>query len=97
MRSLSRGGIAVNIGAVAGEVPLDLHRMMDMDQTVRGSVWSTAGDGQVMADMVDAGSLDLSPLEHHVFALEDVNQAINSIGARHGGFSNFIIAPNPWR
>jgi threonine dehydrogenase-like Zn-dependent dehydrogenase len=95
--SLARGGIAVNIGAVAGEVPLDLHRMMDMDQTVRGSVWFTAGEGQVMADMVKAGSLDLSPLEHQVFPLEDVNEAINHIGARHGGFSNFVVAPNPER
>jgi threonine dehydrogenase-like Zn-dependent dehydrogenase len=93
VRSLTRGGIAVNIGAVAGEVPLDLHRMMDMDQTVRGSVWFTAGEGQLMADMVEAGALDLSPLEHTVFALEDVNEAINHIGARHGGFSNFVIAP----
>jgi threonine dehydrogenase-like Zn-dependent dehydrogenase len=97
VRSLARGGIAVNIGAVAGEVPLDLHWMMDHDQTVRGSVWFTAGEGQAMADMVNAGSLDLSPLEHHVFPLEDVNDAINNIGARHGGFSNFIIAPNSVR
>ena len=94
VNSLARGGIAVNIGAVAGAVPLDLHRMMDMDQTVRGSVWFTAGDGQNMADMVAAGSLDLSPLEHQVFPLDAVNDAINNIGARHGGFSNFIIAPN---
>jgi alcohol dehydrogenase len=93
VRSLTRGGIAVNIGAVAGEVPLDLHRLMDMDQTVRGSVWFTAGEGQLMADMVEAGTLDLSPLEHTVFGLEDVNEAINHIGARHGGFSNFVIAP----
>lgn len=97
VRSLARGGIAVNIGAVAGEVPLDLHRIMDMDQTVRGSVWFTAGEGQAMADMAEAGTLDLSPLEHHVFALEDVNEAINDIGARHGGFSNFIVVPNPER
>jgi threonine dehydrogenase-like Zn-dependent dehydrogenase len=95
VRSLARGGIAVNIGAVAGEVPLDLHRMMDMDQTVRGSVWFTPGEGQIMADMVEAGSLDLSVLEHQVFALEDVNAAINHIGARHGGFSNFVVAPHP--
>ncbi|GAA2118766.1 alcohol dehydrogenase catalytic domain-containing protein [Actinomadura napierensis] len=95
VRALSRGGVAVNIGAVAGEVPLDLHRMMDMDQTVRGSVWFTAGEGQHMADMVGAGSLDLSPLRHHVFPLDDVNQAMNNIEVRHGGFSNFVITPNP--
>jgi alcohol dehydrogenase len=94
VRSLARGGVAVNIGAVAGDVPLDLHRIMDMDQTVRGSVWFTAGEGQVMADMVAAGTLDLTPLEHEVFPLENVNDAIQGIGARHGGFSNFIISPS---
>jgi alcohol dehydrogenase len=94
VRSLARGGVAVNIGAVAGEVPLDLHRMMDMDQTVRGSVWFTAGEGQIMADMVAAGTLDLSVLEHKVFALEQVNDAINDISARHGGFSNYVVAPH---
>ncbi len=97
VRSLARGGIAVNIGAVAGEVPLDLHWLMDHDQTVRGSVWFTAGEGQDMADMVEAGALDLSPFKHHVFALEDVNDAINHIGERHGGFSNFVIVPNSER
>jgi alcohol dehydrogenase len=93
VRSLARGGIAVNVGAVAGEVPLDLHRMMDMDQTVRGSVWFTAGEGQSMADMYEAGLLDLSPLRHHVYPLEEVNSVINSVRSRHGGFSNFIVTP----
>ena len=97
VRALNRGGIAVNIGAVAGEVPLDLHRMMDLDQTVRGSVWFTAGEGQAMADMVEAGLLDLSPLRHHVHPLEEVNTAINNVGSRHGGFSNFIISPTAGR
>ncbi|GGW86902.1 alcohol dehydrogenase catalytic domain-containing protein [Streptomyces caelestis] len=93
VRALARGGIAVNIGAVAGEVPLDLHRMMDMDQIVRGSVWFTPGEGQDMADMVASGVLDLSPLRHHVYPLDEVNAAINNVGSRHGGFSNFVISP----
>lgn len=93
VRSLARGGIAVNIGAVAGEVPIDLHRMMDMDQVLRGSVWFTAGEGQEMADMAEAGLLDLSPLQHHVYPLDEVNHAISNVGSRQGGFSNFIISP----
>ena len=47
--------------------------------------------------MAEAGSLDLSPLRHHVFPLEEVNDAINNVGSRHGGFSNFIISPTSGR
>ncbi|MCZ1002370.1 hypothetical protein O1M63_37065 [Streptomyces mirabilis] len=67
--------------------------MMDQQLRLIGSAWFTAGEGQVMADMAGAGLLDLSPLEHQVFPLEQVNDAIGGIAERNGGFSNFIISP----
>ncbi|MET9819074.1 alcohol dehydrogenase catalytic domain-containing protein [Streptomyces sp. NPDC006355] len=94
MRAMARGGIAVNIGAIAGDVPIDVHRMMDQQLKLIGSAWFTAGEGQAMADMVAAGLLDLSPLEHQVFPLEQVNEAISGFAQRNGGFSNFIISPS---
>lgn len=93
MRAMARGGIAVNIGAVAGDLPIDIHRMMDQQLRLIGSAWFTSGEGQAMADMVEAGLLDLSPLEHRVIPLEQVNEAISGIAERNGGFSNFIISP----
>ncbi|MBD2835547.1 alcohol dehydrogenase catalytic domain-containing protein [Pseudomonas sp. JM0905a] len=93
LRSLHRSGHLVNIGAVAGEVPLDLHWIMDNDINVSGSAWFTTGQGQEMADMVESGALDLSFFEHNVFPLEQVNQAISGIENRNGGFSNYVIAP----
>lgn len=93
VRSLTRGGSAVNVGAVAGDVALDVHRMMDDQIKLIGSAWFTSGEGQAMADMVGAGLLDLGCLEHQVFALEQVNDAIGGIASRNGGFSNFIISP----
>lgn len=93
MRSLRRGGVCVDIGAIMGEVGLDVHRMMDQQQSLIGSAWSTAAECQEMADMVAAGTLDLSPLEHQVYPLAEVNQAIGGIEIRHGGFSNFVISP----
>jgi alcohol dehydrogenase len=93
MRALARGGIAVNIGAVAGEVPIDIHRMMDQRLRLIGSAWFTAGEGQDMADLAAAGMLDLSPLEHQVFPLERVNDAVTGIARRNGGFTNFVISP----
>ncbi|MGW0475674.1 alcohol dehydrogenase catalytic domain-containing protein [Streptomyces coeruleorubidus] len=93
MRAMARGGIAVNIGAVAGDLPIDIHRMMDQQLRLIGSAWFTSGEGQAMADMVEGGLLDLGPLEHQVFPLEQVNDAIGGIAQRNGGFSNFIISP----
>ncbi|MBF4996493.1 zinc-binding dehydrogenase [Nocardia sp. BSTN01] len=93
MRSLRRGGTCVNIGAMMGDLPIDIHRMMDQQLSIVGSAWSTARECQELADMVAAGTLDLSPLEHRVYPLTEVNSAINGIGDRNGGFSNFIVSP----
>lgn len=93
MRALKRGGAAVNIGAIAGGVPVDLHTMMDLRQSLDGSVWFTAGEGQDMADMSEAGIVDLSIFEQVGFPLDQVNEAISGIENRHGGFSNYVIHP----
>lgn len=93
MRSLRRGGRAVDIGALAGEVPLDVHFMMDNNQSLIGSQWFTTAEGQEMADMVGSGVADFSCLETHASPLAEVNEAISGISRRHGGFSNFVIHP----
>jgi len=93
LKSLHRGGHLVNIGAIAGEVPIDLHWIMDNDIQISGSAWFTTGQGQAMADMVESGVLDLSFFENTAFKLEDVNNAITGIENRHGGFSNYVICP----
>lgn len=94
MRSLRRGGVCVNIGALMGEVAFDIHDLMDQQKRLIGSCWSTPAEGQEMADMVAAGTLDLSCLEHHVYPLTDINEAISGVAQRNGGFSNFIISPS---
>ena len=93
IRSLKRGGRAYNIGAVAGLVGLNLHKMMDDGQRMEGSSWFTAGEGQDMADMAEAGTLDLSVFEHVSFPLDAVNDAISGLTSRSGGFTNFVINP----
>jgi alcohol dehydrogenase len=93
VRSLKRGGRAFNIGAIAGLVGMDLHTMMDQQQTIEGSAWFTAGEGQNMADMAEAGTLNLSVFEHVCYPLDEVNEAISGIGVRNGGFSNYVIKP----
>ena len=46
-----------------------------------------------MADLVEAGLLDLSAREHHVSSPRGRNEAIGGIAQCNGGFSNFIIGP----
>lgn len=93
VRALARGGRAYNIGAIMGMVGLDLHTMMDEQQSIEGSAWFTAAEGQDMADMAAAGTLDLSVFEHVCYPLERINEAIGGIAQRNGGFSNFVIQP----
>lgn len=93
LKTLRRGGKLVNVGAVSGEVPLNLHYLMDNDISVIGSVWFTAGQGQEMADLVEAGAVDMSIFEHRIYPLDEINEAIGGIENRSGGFSNFVIRP----
>lgn len=93
LRSMRRGGTAIDIGALMGDVTLDVHQLMDNNQRLIGSAWFTTHEGQEMADMIGAGIVDFSILEHHAEPLDNVNEAISGIAERHGGFSNFVIHP----
>ncbi len=91
--ALRRGGIAINIGGVGEKTTMDIHWMMDEQISFIGSNWFSPGEGQALADMAAAGTLDLSVFEHQRFALADVNQALAGIPHRNGGFTNFVIVP----
>ena len=93
MRGVRRGGKVVNIGGVADEVPIDMKWLMDEQVQLIGSNWFTTAQGQEVAHMVQTGTLDLPYLEHERFSLTDVNQAINGLKDRRGGFSNYVVIP----
>lgn len=90
---MRRGGQLVNIGAVVGDVPLNLNAMMSHGQSVIGSCWLSTSDGQMMAGMAESGMVNLDVFEHEVYPLDEVNDALALIGNRHGGFSNYVISP----
>ena len=95
LSTLSRGGILVDIGGMMEHPELDLFHMMCSQNSVIGSLWFTNGEAQEMSDLAGSGALDLSVLEHHVFPLDKINEALDDgLPARHGGFSNFIITPD---
>jgi alcohol dehydrogenase len=91
--ALGRGGVLVDIGGMMEHPPLDLFSMMCSQKSLIGSLWFSTGEAQDMADMAGAGVLDLSWFEHHTFALADVNEALDDLPARHGGFSNYLCIP----
>jgi len=91
--SLGRGGRAANVGAVMEVLPLNAFWLMTNRISLQGSVWFTTGEGEEMAAMLAAGTLDLSALEHRIAPLSDINQVIAGMDERDGGFTNFIIDP----
>lgn len=44
-----------------------------------------------MADMAHAGTLGLGVFEHERFTLDEVNEALDAIEQRAGGFTNVVI------
>jgi D-arabinose 1-dehydrogenase-like Zn-dependent alcohol dehydrogenase len=91
--TLRRGGRAANVGAVMEMLPINAFWLMTNRIGLQGSVWFTSGEGEEMAAMAAAGTLDLSVLEHRVFPLSQVNEALAGMDNRDGGFTNFIVDP----
>jgi D-arabinose 1-dehydrogenase-like Zn-dependent alcohol dehydrogenase len=88
---LRRGGRAVNVGAVMEMLPLNAFWLMTNRIGLEGSVWFTTAQGEDMAAMAGAGTLDLSGLEHRVSPLSKVNEVLAGVHDRNGGFTNFVI------
>jgi len=91
--TLGRGGKAANVGAVMEVLPLNAFWLMTNRISLQGSVWFTTGEGEEMAAMMAAGTLDLSALQHKIAPLTKINQVIAGMDERDGGFTNFIIDP----
>lgn len=91
--TLRRGGRAANVGAVMEMLPLNAFWLMTNRIGLQGSVWFTTGEGEEMAAMAAAGTLNCSVLDHRVFPLSKVNEVLATMDSRDGGFTNFVIDP----
>ncbi|MBF24117.1 MAG: alcohol dehydrogenase [Pusillimonas sp.] len=89
--ALARGGSLVNCGGLANAIPLDPLLMMRRQLQYKGSLWFSTDEAQMLADMVGSGVLDLSAFEHQPVPLNDINQALEDIDQRNGGFSNIFV------
>lgn len=91
--TLARGRVAVDIGGMMERPGLDLFARACARQSILGTRWFTTGEAQEMPNLAGPGVLDLSVLEHHI-ALEKISEALNGgQPAQHGGFTNFMAAP----
>jgi D-arabinose 1-dehydrogenase-like Zn-dependent alcohol dehydrogenase len=93
LNALRRGGRGVNVGGVGEPLPLNVHRLMGMNIQLIGSCWFTTAEGQDLAEMAGAGTLDLSVLEHRRIPLKDVNEGLTSLQDANRGFNNFVVMP----
>ena len=90
--ALRRGGKAINVGGVAETLALEPIPLMVQQKSLIGSLWFTTAEGEDMAAMAASGQLDLSVFEHESFPLEKVNEALDAVDQRTGGFTNIVIA-----
>ena len=67
--------------------------MMGMNVQLIGSCWFATGEGQDLAEMARAGTLDLSVLEHRRIPLKDVNEGLTTLQDASRGFNNFVVIP----
>ncbi|QTJ66866.1 zinc-binding dehydrogenase [Rhodococcus sp. ZPP] len=91
--SLRRGGRMVSIGAMEAPLPLEMYRLMTANITIIGSLWFDVSDGEDMAAMASAGTLDLTAFDQTVFPLEKANDALEEAALRTGGFANVVVSP----
>lgn len=92
MQSISRGGTIVTVGGMDKDLPINPIWLMCNQIAYLGSAWFTTAQGEDMASMARAGTLDLSRLEHQCFPLNQVNEALEAAQHRsHGGFNNIVV------
>jgi threonine dehydrogenase-like Zn-dependent dehydrogenase len=93
LASLRRGGTMAVVGQVSEPLPIDMHKLLCSANNIVGSLWFNIAEGQDMATMRAAGTLDLSVLEHQRFAPTQIDAALEAIEHRRGGFTNVVIVP----
>ncbi|WP_211091359.1 alcohol dehydrogenase catalytic domain-containing protein [Pseudothauera rhizosphaerae] len=91
MQGVARGGRIVQIGGVAGPIPIDPHPFMCAQWQYIGSLWFTPSEGDEMARLIDAGLVDLGVLESRAYPLEQLNEALEAVENQANGFTNFHI------
>jgi alcohol dehydrogenase len=81
------------IGALSDAVTIDPTWFMLNQITYRGSNWFTTAQGERLAELAQAGLLDVTVFENKVFSLDEANDALALAASRPGGFANVVVIP----
>ncbi|MET0952500.1 MAG: zinc-binding dehydrogenase [Aeromicrobium sp.] len=93
--ALRRGGRMVSIGAMPEDLPVPMYRLMTLHISLLGSLWFTTAEGEDMARMAGAGTLDLSHLTARHFTLDEANAAVEAASTDSGGgFTSVVVRPH---
>jgi len=95
MSTMKPAGVTVTVGALTDPLPLSPYEFMNHAYAYKGQAWFSVAQGEDMAELARVGAADLSCLSPQPFRLEDINQALDEIKNRPGGFTNMIV--QPWR
>lgn len=93
LRAVKPGGKAVLVGgSVSGSVNQTYIETYN-NVSVLGSMWFDRSDIDTMVEMIGSGAVSLSHIENKSFRLDDVNEAVEFVGKRPGGFINVVVTP----
>jgi len=93
LRAVKGGRTVVLVaGGVPGEVSQKYYEILNRDVHLRGSTWFKPEDLDRMAKLMGSGVIDMSCLEHRIFQLEQVNDALALVDGRPGGFTNVLVS-----
>ncbi|MEJ8824504.1 alcohol dehydrogenase catalytic domain-containing protein [Variovorax humicola] len=94
LHTLRRGGMAVNVGAVSQTLPLNAFWLCANRIALEGSVWFSTAEGEEMAAMAAAGSLDLTVFNHRRAPMSKIDEVLEQMSSsKDGGFANYVIDP----
>ena len=91
--ALGPRGVHVNVSGVVEPVSISFINLVSKAQTLIGSLWFTTTEAIQMVDLAASGQVRLDVFEHQRFPLDDINDALETIDNRNGGFSNYVVCP----
>ena len=93
LSAIRLGGVMINVSGVIDDITINLRDLTSRNITLKSSNWFEPKYAREMVALVGSGLLNVSIFEHEVFGLDQVDKAISTTHARHGGFTNYVICP----
>lgn len=94
IRTIKRGGSAILLaGGADGDLTQSYFEAMMHEVAIVGSMWFTSAQMDDLVQLISAGVIDMSFLEHKRFSLDNVNESLKFVGDRPSGSVNVVVKP----